>query len=88
MAARIPMTPMVISNSTNVNAREALIEYALRRMGMAYQRAFIFAKHFFRILPVGRACPGRSTSEAKIRWNDDGRSYDFNLLRLGQPRSE
>jgi hypothetical protein len=46
-AARIAMTPMVISNSTNVNAREALIEYALRRMSIAYQRAYIFAKHFF-----------------------------------------
>jgi hypothetical protein len=39
---------MVISNSTNVNAREALIEYALRRLSMAYQRVLIFAKHFFR----------------------------------------
>jgi hypothetical protein len=59
------MIAMTTSNSTNVNAREALIEYALRRLSMAYQRAFIFAKHFFRILPVGRACPRRSTSEAK-----------------------
>jgi hypothetical protein len=54
MAARIPMIAMTTSNSTNVNAREALIEHALRLMGMAYHGVLIVAKHFFRILPAGR----------------------------------
>jgi hypothetical protein len=45
---------MVISNSTNVNAREALIEYALRRMSISCHSVLIFAKHFFRILPGER----------------------------------
>jgi hypothetical protein len=38
---------MATSNSTNVNAREALIEFALRRMSMAYHRVLICAKHLF-----------------------------------------
>jgi hypothetical protein len=44
---------MVISNSTNVNARKDLIEYAMRRMSMACHRGLFFAKHFFWILPAG-----------------------------------
>jgi hypothetical protein len=46
-AARIAMTPMATSNSTNVNAREALIEFALRRMSMAYHGVLIVVKHLF-----------------------------------------
>jgi len=53
-AARIAMTPMVTSNSIKVNAREALIEYALRRMSMAYHSVWIAAKHFFQDLPAAR----------------------------------
>jgi hypothetical protein len=41
------MTPMATSNSTNVNAREALIEFALRRISVAYHRVLICAKHLF-----------------------------------------
>jgi hypothetical protein len=78
------MTPMATSNSTNVNAREALIEFALRRMSMAYHGVLIVAKHLFQDSacwtqwntvsrrlpkPVERACPRRSTPEANIRWN-------------------
>jgi hypothetical protein len=50
------MTPMATSNSTNVNAREALIEFAPQRMSMAYHGVLIGAKHFFRILPAGTSC--------------------------------
>jgi hypothetical protein len=46
-AARIAMTAMATSNSINVNAREALIEYALQRISTAYHRAWSFANHFF-----------------------------------------
>jgi hypothetical protein len=46
-AARIAMTAMATSNSTNVNAREALIEFALRRMSMAYHGVLIVVKHLF-----------------------------------------
>jgi len=56
---------MTISNSTNVNAREALIEYALRRKRIFCHKVLILAKHFFRILPAERACPRRSPSEAQ-----------------------
>jgi hypothetical protein len=38
---------MATSNSTNVNAREALIEFALRRISVAYHRVLICAKHIF-----------------------------------------
>jgi hypothetical protein len=38
---------MATSNSTNVNAREALIEFALRRMSMAYHDRRVVAKHLF-----------------------------------------
>src|SRR5208282_3115625 len=41
------MTPMATSNSTNVNAREALIEFARQRMSMAYHGVLIGAKHLF-----------------------------------------
>jgi hypothetical protein len=37
---------MVTSNSTNVNAREALIEFALRT-SMAYHGVMTVAKHLF-----------------------------------------
>jgi hypothetical protein len=38
---------MATSNSTNVNAREALIEFARQRMSMAYHGVWIVAKHLF-----------------------------------------
>jgi hypothetical protein len=44
---------MATSNSTNVNAREALIEFALRRMSMAYHGVLIVAKHFFQDSAAG-----------------------------------
>jgi hypothetical protein len=47
------MTPMATSNSINVNAREALIEFALKRISVAYHETLTLAKHFFRILPPG-----------------------------------
>jgi hypothetical protein len=95
------MIAMTTSNSTNVNAREALIEFALRRMSMSCHSVLIFAKHFFQdsacrvqwntvsmqlAKPVERACLRRSMPEAKIRWNWDERSRSFDPLRLGQPR--
>jgi hypothetical protein len=38
---------MATSNSTNVNAREALIEFVPQRMSMAYHSILIAAKHLF-----------------------------------------
>jgi hypothetical protein len=49
------MIAMTISNSTNVNAREALIEYALRRKRIFCHKILIFAKLFF----GDSACPER-----------------------------
>ena len=47
------MIAMTISNSINVNAREALIEYALRRKRIFCHKVLILAKHFFRIFACG-----------------------------------
>jgi hypothetical protein len=38
---------MTTSNSIKVNAREALIEFALRRMSMTYHNRRVVAKHLF-----------------------------------------
>jgi hypothetical protein len=52
---------MTTSNSTKENAREALIEYAMRRISVAYHRALIFAKHFFQdFARRGNEIPPRS----------------------------
>jgi hypothetical protein len=73
-AARIAMTPMATSNSTNVNAREALIEFARQRMTMAYHGVLNVVKHLLQDSacraqwnvvslrlpkPAERACPAR-----------------------------
>jgi hypothetical protein len=67
------MMAMATSNSTNVNAREALIEFDLR-MSMAYHGVLTVVKHLFQDFvcqaqwntvsmrppkPVERACPAR-----------------------------
>jgi hypothetical protein len=53
---------MATSNSTNVNAREALIEFARQRMTMAYHGVLIAAKHLFLDFACWNFPPNRSSA--------------------------
>ncbi|MGB8368949.1 MAG: hypothetical protein ACLPYZ_07385 [Limisphaerales bacterium] len=53
---------MATSNSTKVNAREALIEFARQRMSMAYHGVLIGAKHLFQDFVCWNFLPNRSSA--------------------------
>jgi hypothetical protein len=53
---------MATSNSTNVNAREALIEFARQRMSMAYHGVLIVAKHLLQDSACWPFLPNRSSA--------------------------